>query len=76
MLRFSGLWMVKTSQRFRDVIQHGDVDFFAGVVPVNVHSEVACACPVMRTFVMLSKDGGEMVDMFFSDVFDAKIVDA
>ena len=76
MLRFSGLWMLNTSQRFRDVIQHGEVDFFAGVVPVNVHSKVACACPVMQTFVVVTEDVGEMINVFFSDIFDAEIVDA
>ena len=51
------------------------MDLFVCVVPVYVHSEVTGSCPVMRAFVVVPKDAGEVVDMFATHIFYVKIID-
>jgi hypothetical protein len=57
-------------------IKHGDMDVFVNVVPVDIHSEIACAIPVLGAFVVFIQDAGEVLDMFTADIFDAKAVNA
>jgi hypothetical protein len=50
------------------------MEVFVGVVPVDTHSLVSGAGPVLRALVVFIEDAGEMVNMFVSNVFDAKII--
>jgi hypothetical protein len=50
--------------------------FFVDVVPVNIHSEIACAIPVLGAFVVFIQDAGEVLNMFTANVFGADIVNA
>ena len=59
-----------------DVPEHGGVEFFSNVVPIKVNAQVCCARPVMRDGVVLGQHTYEVVGMSFSDVFDAKIINA
>jgi hypothetical protein len=68
--------MLETNECLRYVIEHGDMDTFVDIVPVNSHSEIACAAPVLGAFVMFFQDAGEVLNMFMAHVFDAKIVHA
>ncbi len=49
-------------------------DVFVDVVPVNIHSEIACTVPVLGAFVVFIQDDGEVLDVFTANVFDAKVV--
>ena len=57
-------------------IKHGDMDVFVNVVPVDIHSEIACAIPVLGAFVVFIQDTKEVLDVFTANVFDAKFVNA
>ncbi len=52
------------------------MDFFVGIVPVNINPEIAGSCPVMGAFVIVAKDVGEVVNVFMPHIFNAEIVDA
>ncbi len=60
----------------RYIFEHGDMGIFVDVVPVNIHSKIACATTVLRAFVVSIQDAGEVLNMFMADVFDAKVVNA
>jgi hypothetical protein len=68
--------VLKSSECLRHVFKHGDVYFFAVVVPVDVHSQVALPVLILQAFVMFVEDGGEVFDMLVANVFDAEVVDA
>ena len=56
------------------IIEHGDMDIVVDVVPVDIHSEIACAAPVLGAFVVFFQDAGEVLVVFMANVFDAKVV--
>jgi hypothetical protein len=56
------------------VIKHGDMDIFVDVVPVDSHSEIACAAPVLGAFVVFFQDAGEVLNLFTANTFDAEVV--
>jgi hypothetical protein len=58
----------------RYLIKHGDMDIFVDVVPVNIHSKIACTAPVLGAFVVFFQDAGEVLNVFTAKVFDAKVV--
>ncbi len=60
----------------RYIIEHGDMDIFVDLVPVDIHSKIACAVPVLGAFVVLFQDAGEVLNMFTANVFDAKAINA
>jgi hypothetical protein len=66
--------VLKSSECLRHVLKHRDVYFFVIVVPVNVHSQVALSVPILRAFVMIVEDGGEVFGMLTTNVFDAEII--
>ena len=76
MLWFDWLRMLESDEGFGDIVEHGDVNIFVDVVPVNIHSKIACATTVLRAFVVSIQDAGEVLNMFMADVFDAKVVNA
>ena len=45
------------------------------VVPRHVDANVSVACPNVLDLVMLLEDGHEVVNVFFTNVFYAEIVD-
>ncbi len=49
---------------------------FVDVVPVDIHSEIACAAPVLGTFVVFFQDAGEVLNVFTANAFDAEVVNA
>ncbi len=52
------------------------MDIFVDVVPVNIHSKIACTPPVLGLFVVFFQNAGEVLNVFKADVFDAKFVNA
>ncbi len=50
------------------------MDIFVDVVPVDIHSEIACTAPVLGAFVVFVQDAGEVLDVFTANIFDAKVV--
>ncbi len=66
-------WRVLESDEcLRYIIEHGDMDIFVNVVPVDIHSKIACA----GAFVVFFQDAGEVLNMFTANVFDAEVVNA
>ncbi len=66
--------MLEMEECLRYVIDHGDMDTFVDVVPVDSHSEIACAAPVLGAFVVFFLDAGEVLNVCTANVFDAKVV--
>jgi hypothetical protein len=52
------------------------MDVFVDVVPVDIHSKIACAVRVLGAFVVFIQDAREVLNVFTADVFDAKVVNA
>jgi hypothetical protein len=52
------------------------MDVFADVVPVDIHSKIACIIPVLGAFVVFIQDAREVLNLFMANVFDAKVVNA
>ena len=52
------------------------MDLALGVVPIHVHSNVACSGPIDGADIVFVENLGEMVGVFFADIFHAKVVDA
>jgi hypothetical protein len=68
--------MLELNECLKYTIEHGDMDVFVDVVPVNIHSKIACTIPVLGEFVVFIQDAGEVLDMFMANVFDAEVVNA
>ncbi len=68
--------MLESDECLRYIIEHGDMGVFNDVVPVDIHSEIACAIPVLGAFVVFIQDAGEVLNVFTADVFDAEVVNA
>ncbi len=64
---------MEADECLRYVIKHGDMDTFVDVVPVDSHSKIACAAPVLGALVFF-QDDGEVLIMFTANVFDVKVV--
>ncbi len=71
-----GLCWWRMLESLRYIIQYGDMGIFVDVVPVNIHSKIACATPVLGAFVVLIQDAKEVLNVFMTNVFDAKAVNA
>ena len=52
------------------------MDLALGVVPIHVHSNVACSGPIDGADIVFVENLGEMVGVFFAIIFYAKVVDA
>ncbi len=65
--------MLKTCERFGDIVEHGDVDSLSCVIPVDVHAERPLTIPIMRALVVLAENGCEVFGMFTANIRDAKI---
>jgi hypothetical protein len=65
---------LESDECLRYIIKHGDMDIFVDLVPVDIHSKIACAAPVLGAFVVFFQDVGEVLNMFTASLFDAKVV--
>ncbi len=68
--------MLESDESLRYIIKHGDMDIFVDVVPVNIHSKIACAAPVLGAFVVFFQNAREVIDVFMANVFDAEVINA
>jgi hypothetical protein len=70
-------WRVlESGESLRYIIKHGDIDIFVDVVPVNIHSKIACTAPVLGAFLVFFQDAREVLDVFTAKVFDAEVINA
>ncbi len=76
MLGFCWWCVLELDESLRYIIKHGDMDIFVDVVPVDIHSEIVCAAPVLGAFVVFFQDAGEVLEMFTADVSDAEVINA
>ncbi len=74
MLRLCWWRMLESDESLRYIIEHGDMDVFVDVVPVDIHSKIACIAPVLGAFVVFFQDVREVLDMFTANVFDAEVI--
>ncbi len=68
--------MLESDESLRYIIELGDMYIFVDVIPVNIHSKMACTAPVLGAFVVIVQDAGEVLDVFTADVFDAEVINA
>jgi hypothetical protein len=66
--------MLKTCERFGDLVKHGGVDSLSHVIPVDDHAQVPLTIPIVQALVVLAENGGKMFGMFTANILDAKIV--
>ena len=67
--------MVKLLERPRHVPGHGEMDLTLDVVPIESDADVAFALPIRGYLVVLLQYLLEVPSVFFTDVFDTKVVD-
>ncbi len=67
---------MESDECLRYIIDHRDMDIFVDVVPVDIHSEIACATPVLGAFLVFFQDAGEVLNMFTANAFDVEVVNA
>jgi hypothetical protein len=58
-----------------DVPVHRLISIMLVIVPLEGEANVLVATPILGTFVFLSDDGNEIVDIFFVSISYAKVVD-
>ncbi len=75
-LRDAWRCMLKTCERFGEIVKHGDVDSSSRVIPVDVHAKIPFTVPIVQALVVLAEDGGKVFGMFMfaADILDAKII--
>ncbi len=66
--------MLESDECLSYIIEHGDMDVFVDVVPIDIHSKIECTIPVLGTFVVFIQDAGEVLNVFTANIFDAKVV--
>jgi hypothetical protein len=52
------------------------MDLALGIVPIHVHSNVACSGPIDGADIVFVENLGKMVGMFFADIFYTEVVNA
>ena len=62
-MRLVRVLVIEPFEGIDDVLEHGEVDLFVGVVPVEVDADVALADPVGRDLVVGLEDGEEVLDI-------------
>ena len=50
------------------------MDLVPGVVPIHVHSNVACSGPIDGADIVFIENLGKMAGVFFANIFFAKVV--
>ncbi len=66
--------MLKTCERFGDIVERGDMDSSSRVIPVDVNAKIPLTVPIVQALVVFAEDGGEVFGMFTADILDAKVV--
>jgi hypothetical protein len=66
--------MTELREGFGDISWHGEVNLSLGVVPVKGDADIMTASPVCGDLVVFLEDLEEMLRVFFSAVFDTKVV--
>ena len=67
-------WMVESNQGIVDVAWHEKVDFTLSVIPIEGEAKVFPAGPILRNFVVGLECRNEVVGVFFTNVFYAKVI--
>ena len=72
-----GRWfgVLELAERFVDIARHGQVNFAFGVVLVQCDANIVGAHPISINFVVLLEHSEEMLGVFFTNEFDAKVID-
>ena len=65
---------MKLLHGFCAVSQHGDMHLSVGIVPGNCEAKVSRALPVLRYLIAGVRCVQQVLCMFFSNIFDTKIV--
>ena len=73
-LSFERFDVLKTVHGFGAVAWHGDADLSFRIVPSYSEAKVPCPVPVLGSLVERIQCFQEVVGMFPSDVFDAKVI--
>jgi hypothetical protein len=73
-LRDAWRCMLKTCERFGDIVKHGDVDSSSRVIPVDAHAKISFTVPIMQALVVFAEDGGKVSGVFAANILDAKII--
>jgi hypothetical protein len=66
--------MLKTCERFGDIVKHGGMDSSSRVIPVDGHAQIPLTVPIMRALVVLAENGGKVFGVFAANILAAKIV--
>ena len=76
-LPFGRLDVVELLQRPPNISRHGKVDLSSLIIPIERDSDILVALPVGRDLILflVCEDTHEMMDMLFSHVFDAEVID-
>ena len=67
-------WVLKLFEGFLDMTWHREMHLASVVVPVQCYANVTIAYPVSGDFVVLFKRFLEVTCMFFTYVFDSKVI--
>ena len=60
----------------RNVAEHRQVHSFVAIIPVHIETNVTCVLPIVGDCVICLEGVNEMLGMFPSNVFYAKIIHA
>ena len=72
---FSGIyWVLKRLEFMFDISRQGNVDCDVLVVPCHRETTILGTRPISCDFVLSANHRHEVVDVFFSFVFDAKVI--
>ena len=66
--------MVEFSERFGDIMGHGNIHISSSVVPFQGKAKVARTSPILGESIAVTKSRKEMIGVSLGEVFDTKIV--
>jgi hypothetical protein len=68
--------MLESEDCFRHIVKHKDMNVLDGAAPINDHAKISHAIPVLVAFVVFIQNALEVIEMFLSEVFGSKVIDA
>ena len=74
MLRSGWWWMLEAVQDVWDVGGHGEINCASSTVPVDGDSTMKISCPVGGQCVVFAQGCFQVLSVFLSNVFDAKVI--
>ena len=74
MLFFGWFLVLELFERFGDISWHREVYLSAFVIPIEGDAYASFSCPVVGDFVVLFQSCFEMQCVFFTNVFDSKLI--